>query len=326
MVSGMSTPEMTVPMSLPAVRTEAVADTLRDAHSICIENVSVSYPIARKARRTVLEDISLKIEEGEFVVLLGETGCGKSTLLRMMLGQERPTAGKISVAGSLVERVDARSGYVPQRYSLFPDRTVLENLSMGPETSKYHILGRLRPGFRAFRRQVREEAYRQLAHMGLQPSDATKYPHQLSGGMQQRVAIAQALMMKNRVLLMDEAFSALDPATRASLQRLLRSVWQETRPTVVFVTHNTAEALYLGTRVIVLARASREDSCGSRVALDMKLPCSGMSLRNHGQQFLDLVDHVESFSRGDQKTSSSEDPALTYSSANASTHDGDEPL
>ena len=103
-------------------------------------------------------------------------------------------------------------------------------------------------------------------------------------------------------------------------------MWQETRPTVVFVTHNTAEALYLGTRVIVLARASREDSCGSRVALDMKLPCSGMSLRNHGQQFLDLVDHVESFSRGDQKTSSSEDPALTYSSANASTHDGDEPL
>ena len=301
MVSGMSTPDMTVPLTLPAIDTRVVTTAAREGHSISIGNVSVSYPIARKAHRTVLENISVNIEEGEFVVLLGETGCGKSTLLRLMLGQERPTAGRISVAGSVVERVDARSGYVPQRYSLFPDRTVLENLCMGPETSKFHILGRMRPSFRAFRRMVREEAYRQLNHMGLQRSDALKYPHQLSGGMQQRVAIAQALMMKNRVLLMDEAFSALDSATRSSLQRLLRTVWQETRPTVVFVTHNTAEAIYLGTRVIVLARASREDSCGSHVALDMKLPASGMSLRTHGQQFLDLVDHVDSFSRGDRK-------------------------
>jgi NitT/TauT family transport system ATP-binding protein len=202
------------------------------------------------------------------------------------------------VGGKLVERVDSRSGYVPQKYSLFPDRTVLENLCMGPETSKYHILGRLLPGFRAFRRAVREEAYRQLTHMGLQASDAAKYPHQLSGGMQQRVAIAQTLMMKPRVLLMDEAFSALDPATRTSLQRLLRSVWSETHPTIVFVTHNTAEALFLGTRVIVLARARREDHCGSRVVLDMKLPSPGMSLSRDGKQFLDLVEHIESFSRG----------------------------
>ena len=307
MVPGMSTQNMTAPMPLTATETasRAVATPLRDQHSISIDSVSVSYPIARKAHRCVLDNISLDIEDGEFVVLLGETGCGKSTLLRMMLGQERPTSGRISVAGSTVERVDARSGYVPQRYSLFPDRTVLENLCMGPETSKYHvwgqIWGRLLPSFRVFRREVRDEAYRQLAHMGLQRSDATKYPHQLSGGMQQRVAIAQALMMKNRVLLMDEAFSALDPATRSSLQRLLRTVWQESRPTVIFVTHNTAEALYLGTRVIVLARASREDSCGSHVALDMKLPISGMTLRTHGQQFLDLVDHVDSFSRGDRR-------------------------
>ena len=193
--------------------------------AITISGVSVSYPVGKKHRKTILEDLNLKIEEGEFVVLLGETGCGKSTLLRMILGQERPTTGDISVTGSRVERVDARSGYVPQKYSLFPDRTVLDNLTMGPETSRYHILGRLKPGFRAFRRQVREEAMKQLQHMGLQPTDAAKYPHQLSGGMQQRVAIAQALMMKSRVLLMDEAFSALDPGTRSSLQRLLRSVW-----------------------------------------------------------------------------------------------------
>lgn len=273
--------------------------------AITISGVSVSYPVGKKHRKTILEDLNLQIEEGEFIVLLGETGCGKSTLLRMILGQEQPTSGDISVTGSRVERVDARSGYVPQKYSLFPDRTVLDNLTMGPETSHYHILGRLKPGFRTFRRQVREEAMQQLQHMGLQPTDAAKYPHQLSGGMQQRVAIAQALMMKSRVLLMDEAFSALDPGTRNSLQRLLRSVWTELKPTIVFVTHNTAEALFLGTRLIVLARTSHSDGCGARVALDMKLPESGMSLRRNGKEFLDIVDYIESCSRGGSQTMTS---------------------
>ena len=315
MVSDLSTPEMptTVNFQHEAAPINALATTTlqRAAAAIRIDDVSVTFPVGRKGCRTVLENISLDIEEGEFVVLLGETGCGKSTLLRLLLGQDRPTSGSVSVTGNLVQRVDARSSYVPQKYSLFPDRTVLENLTMGPETSKYHILGRLLPSFRSFRRQVREEALRQLSHMGLQASDAAKYPHQLSGGMQQRVAIAQALMMKSRVLLMDEAFSALDPATRANLQRLLRSVWSETRPTVVFVTHNTAEALFLGTRVIVLARQNHEDHCGSRVVLDMKLPASGMNLRNNGQQFLDLVEHVERFSRGDHP-----DPSTGFDDSN----------
>jgi NitT/TauT family transport system ATP-binding protein len=295
MVSGVSAPEIAM---APVVETSAAATAAKVGAAIRVEDVSVTYTVGRKGQRTVLQNISLEIEEGECVVLLGETGCGKSTLLRMLLGQERPTSGRLSVAGSTVERVDSRSGYVPQRYSLFPDRTVMQNLTMGPETSKYHILGRLLPSFRVYRREMQAEALRQLKHMGLQVSDAAKYPHQLSGGMQQRVAIAQALMMKSRVLLMDEAFSALDPATRASLQRLLREVWAETRPTIVFVTHNTAEALFLGTRVIVLARKSREDHVGSHIALDMKLPGDGMSLHKNGQQFLDLVEHVESFSRG----------------------------
>jgi NitT/TauT family transport system ATP-binding protein len=300
MVSGVSTPELPrLPFELAenAAETIAADNITNGGGNVCIQKVSVSYALGKKdTRRTVLEEISLAIEPGEFVVLLGETGCGKSTLLRLILGQERPTTGTISVAGSPVERVDARSGYVPQKYALFPDRTVLDNLSMGPLTSKFHLLGRLKPSFRAIRKQVHEEAYRQLAHMGLQPSDAKKYPHQLSGGMQQRVAIAQALMMRSQVLLMDEAFSALDPATRGSLQGLLRAVWNESRPTVVFVTHNTSEALFLGTRVVVLARTGREDHCGSRVALDMRLP-GGMSLRTHGQEFLDLVDHIEQISR-----------------------------
>jgi NitT/TauT family transport system ATP-binding protein len=288
-----------------AQATIAASPEVAKVAAIEISGVSVSYPIGKKHRKTILEDINVEIADGEFVVLLGETGCGKSTLLRMILGQERPTSGKISALGSVVDRVDARSGYVPQKYSLFPDRTVLDNLTMGPETSRYHICGRLKPSFRAFRRQARAEAMRQLQHMGLQASDAGKYPHQLSGGMQQRVAIAQTLMMKSRILLMDEAFSALDPGTRGSLQRLLRSVWSELRPTVVFVTHNTAEAIFLGTRLIVLARASDGDDRGSRVVLDMKLPEPSMSLTRHGKEFLDLVDYVEQFSRGKSHGTSS---------------------
>jgi NitT/TauT family transport system ATP-binding protein len=275
---------------------QTVSAAVPASAAITLENVTVSYPTGRHTRRTILDSIDLRIEQGEFVVILGVTGCGKSTLLRLILGQERATAGRICVSGHPVERVDSRSGYVPQKYSLFPDRTVLDNLTMGPETTRFHILGRLLPHFRAFRRTVQAEALQQLAKMGLSPSDAAKYPHQLSGGMQQRVAIAQALMMKSRVLLLDEAFSALDPGTRTSLQRLMRSLWQEQKPTVVFVTHNTAEALFLGTRLIVLARTGQPEQ-GCRIAFDHKLPPDGMSLRRNGQEFLDLVDTVERYSR-----------------------------
>ena len=266
--------------------------------AIHINGVSVSYPIGKKTTKTILNGLNLQIAEGEFVVLLGQTGCGKSTLLRMILGQERPTAGHVVVDGRTVDRVGASCGYVPQKYSLFPDRTVLGNLMMGPETAGYHILGRLKPSFRGFQGRVRAEAMRQLERMGLHASDAAKYPHQLSGGMQQRVAIAQALMTKPKILLMDEAFSALDPSTRGSLQRMLHDIWCETRPTIVFVTHNTAEALYLATRVIVLARTSAENHTGARVALDLKLPGTGMSFKKNGKEFLDLVDRIEGCSKG----------------------------
>ncbi len=288
---------------MPVQNTEAPA--FKAPTAIHLADVSVSYPVGKKTHKTILGGIELEIAEGEFVVLLGQTGCGKSTLLRMILGQERPTGGAVSIAGSVVERVSAACGYVPQKYSLFPDRTVLGNLMMGPETAGYHILGRLRPGFRAFQRRVREEAMRQLERMGLHAGDAGKYPHQLSGGMQQRVAIAQALMMKPKILLMDEAFSALDPSTRTSLQRMLRTIWAETRPTVVFVTHNTAEALYLATRVIVLARPSADRETGAKVALDLKLRGTGMSLKQNGQEFLDLVDRIEQCSKGSDDVDSS---------------------
>ena len=261
---------------------------------IALRDVSVSYPVGAAGQKTVLSHLNLDIRAGEFVAVLGETGCGKSTLLRLVLGQEFPTSGTICVDGKNVTRIDARSGYVPQKYSLFPDRTMIENVMYGPENAYCGWLGRLLPSYRRFKRRLRDEAEAQLLRMGLRAGDLNKYPYQLSGGMQQRVAIAQALMMKPPVLLMDEAFSALDPATRASLQQQLREIWQETRPTVLFVTHNTSEALLLASRLIVLG-PHREHSTESNVLLDMPLPqCSDrISVRKQSREFQELREFVK---------------------------------
>jgi NitT/TauT family transport system ATP-binding protein len=291
-----------------------VASALETAPTaIGIDRLTVAYPVGRKGVKTILDSLDLEIAQGEFVVLLGQTGCGKSTLLRIILGQERPASGAVSVAGRVVTRVGSACGYVPQKYSLYPDRTVLGNLMMGPETSRYHILGRLMPGFRAFRKEVRAEAMRHLERMGLHATDAEKYPHQLSGGMQQRVAIAQSLMMKPPILLMDEAFSALDPSTRRSLQRMMREIWLETKPTVVFVTHNTAEALYLASRVIVLAKQGQS---GAKVALDRKLP-TGISLKRDGAEFLRLVEEIEGCSGGLGQVDEAEPEPVQIGAGNA---------
>jgi NitT/TauT family transport system ATP-binding protein len=260
-----------------------------------LRDVSVSYAAGKEGSKTVLSRLNLKIAAGEFVVVLGETGCGKSTLLRLILGQELPTEGAIEVDGKPVTCIDARCGYVPQKYSLFPDRTVLGNVMFGPENAKCRFLARFRPSFFAYRRKLRTEAQAYLVRMGLRPQDMNKYPHQLSGGMQQRVAIAQALLMHPPVLLLDEAFSALDPSTRASLQEQLRGVWLESKPTVVFVTHNTSEALLLGTRLILLGR-HREDRAGeTNLVLDMELPDSELplALRMKSCEFQELLEHVK---------------------------------
>jgi NitT/TauT family transport system ATP-binding protein len=234
---------------------------------IRIEDVFVAYG---SPSRAVLAGINLEIEEGEFVCVLGQTGCGKSTLLRLVLGSEHPMRGRILVDGREHRQPDRTRGYVPQKYALFPDKTVLDNITFGPEVSEFGLLGRLTPAFYRRRKQLRAEAFEYLWRIGLSESDAKKYPDQLSGGMQQRVAIAQALMCKPRILLMDEAFSALDPGTRRGMQQLLRDLWKDTGTTILFVTHNTDEALRLGTRVIVLAKESVDQ--GSRVAMDLAVP------------------------------------------------------
>jgi NitT/TauT family transport system ATP-binding protein len=236
---------------------------------IQFENVSVNYGAPS---HPVLSNIDLKIEEGEFVCLLGQTGCGKSTLLRLVLGSERPVAGRVLIDGVPHNQPDPTCGYVPQKYSLFPDKTVMRNITFGPEVSEFNLFTRLTPRYFRQRREFRQQAMQYIRRMGLQDADAGKYPDELSGGMQQRVAIAQALVNRPRILLLDEAFSALDPGTRRDMQVLIRQLWGGTGVTLVFVTHNTHEALQLGTRVIVLARETPNH--GSHVALDLAVPSS----------------------------------------------------
>jgi len=230
-------------------------------------NLSVAYGTPA---RPVLTNINLNIEEGEFVCLLGQTGCGKSTLLKLILGAEMPCNGRILIDGIEHKQPDRTRGYVPQKYSLFPDKTVLDNITFGPEVSEFNLFTRLTPRYLRRRRRFRDEALGYIRRIGLHERDARKYPHQLSGGMQQRVAIAQALATKPRILLMDEAFSALDPGTRKDMQRLIRQLWRDTGITILFVTHNTQEALYLGSRVIVLAKDCPD--AAAQIAMDLPVP------------------------------------------------------
>ncbi len=224
---------------------------MRDA-IVQIDGVHVEYPAEGRSTRRVLAGIDLQIASGEFVSIVGQTGCGKSTLLRLILGEQKPTRGRVLVNGRERSQPDRLCGYVPQKYSLFSDKTVIDNVTFGPDVTEFGAFPLFHPGRRKRRRELRLEALRFLKQMGLDESDARKYPHQLSGGMQQRVAIAQALIMQPPILLMDEAFSALDPGTRKGMQRLIHELWRQSHTTIVFVTHNTREAVCLGTRVIAL--------------------------------------------------------------------------
>ncbi|MEO8244259.1 MAG: ABC transporter ATP-binding protein [bacterium] len=199
----------------------------------------------------VLENLSLEVAPRSFLALVGPSGCGKTTFLRMLLGQERPTRGRILIDGApLPPEPGPDRGVVYQRYSVFPHLTVLGNVMLGPELQANRLTGR---SFGLAGRAVRERAEALIAEVGLAGAEA-KYPAQLSGGMQQRLALAQALMMQPRVLLLDEPFGALDPGIRSDIHVLMRRLWHETPMTVVMVTHDLREAFTLATRIIAFER------------------------------------------------------------------------
>ncbi|UUD65134.1 ABC transporter ATP-binding protein [Pseudomonas seleniipraecipitans] len=222
--------------------------------------------------QTVLERLNLSIAEGEFCTLVGASGCGKSTFLRLLLGQERPSKGEILLGGQpLVGEPDASRGVVFQRYSVFPHLSVLDNVAIGLELPRAPFLGRL---FGAAKRNAREQAAAILGKVGLGHA-LDKYPSQLSGGMQQRLAIAQALIMKPRVLLLDEPFGALDPGIRKDMHALLLELWRETGLTVFMVTHDLSEGFTLGTRLMVFDKTRIDphapNAFGARITYDIPL-------------------------------------------------------
>jgi len=220
----------------------------------------------------VLENLNITVAEGEFCTLVGTSGCGKSTFLRLLLGQEVPSKGQILLGGQqLVGEPDASRGVVFQRYSVFPHLSVLNNVALGLELPRSPLLGRL---FGRAKRDAREQAAELLKKVGLGHA-LDKYPTQLSGGMQQRLAIAQALIMQPRVLLLDEPFGALDPGIRKDMHALLLELWRETKLTVFMVTHDLSEGFTLGTRILVFDKVRHDphapNAYGARITYDIPL-------------------------------------------------------
>ena len=222
--------------------------------------------------RIVLENIGLEVAPRSFLVLVGPSGCGKTTFLRMLLSEEVPTRGEILLDGRPLPREPGPGrGVVFQRYSVFPHLTVLGNVLLGLDFRDGGVFSRL-TGRR--RRAARAEAEALLAEVGLAGCEGS-YPAALSGGMQQRLALAQAVMTRPRVLLLDEPFGALDPGTRAEIHTLMRRLWNTGEMTVVMVTHDISEAFKLATRIVAFERPrdrpEERERYGARITRDIAI-------------------------------------------------------
>jgi NitT/TauT family transport system ATP-binding protein len=258
-------------------------------HLVHLEDVYKGYN-----GKIILKDIDLKIREGEFCAVVGPSGCGKSTLLRLILGQELPDSGTVAIDGLPISKPDPSRGVVYQKYSLFPHLTVLQNVMLGPR-----YLG-LNGNKKASKAEVRDHAMYYLERVRLQHA-AEQYPDQLSGGMQQRAAIAQTLIAQPKILLMDEPFGALDPDTREQLQVFLLELWESLKLTILFVTHSLEEACYVGTRLLALSQYYRDDNAditqhnGAKIVEDHPLSKHAAATRSKDQpEFIELINRVRS--------------------------------
>jgi NitT/TauT family transport system ATP-binding protein len=215
--------------------------------ALSVKNVSKIFPALNNKNQSVqaLQDVSLEVNENEFVSILGHSGCGKTTLLNLIAGFEAPTSGSILCAGKAVKDPGADRSMVFQDYALFPWLTVRDNIAFGLHLKRINSASI-------------EQSVMHFANLVGLSAFVDSYPHQLSGGMRQRVSIARALAVNPTVLLMDEPFAALDAQTRELLQEEIKHIWQDARKTVLWITHSIEEALFLATDIVVMtARPGR---------------------------------------------------------------------
>jgi NitT/TauT family transport system ATP-binding protein len=223
-----------------------------------VEHLSKSFLEKRTGTNSeALIDVNLEVNTGELLCLLGPSGCGKTTFLKIVAGLELPSSGTVFVDGHNVKGPGRERGLVFQEFALFPWRTVEQNIAFGLEIQ----------GMPAFRRKQVVGGYIKLVRL---EGSEQKYPAELSGGMKQRVAIARALATNPEVLLMDEPFGSLDAQTRSSMQLELLRIWRETQKTIIFVTHDVDEAVYLSNRTVVLT--ARPGSIKNIIEIDLKHP------------------------------------------------------
>ncbi|WP_416292182.1 ABC transporter ATP-binding protein [Paenibacillus illinoisensis] len=215
------------------------------AEKIRFESVTKTFTVRDPKQKeatqafTAVKDLDFSVRKGEFITIVGPSGCGKSTLLDMISGLSSPTQGRILIDGQTITGPGLDRGIVFQQYALFPWKTARGNIEFGLEAKGIP------------KQERKEQVEHFLSLVGL-TNFGDRYPHELSGGMKQRIAIARSLAFNPDVLLMDEPFAALDAQTRESLQSELLRIWQKTQKTIIFITHGIDEAVYLGERVVVL--------------------------------------------------------------------------
>jgi NitT/TauT family transport system ATP-binding protein len=234
--------------------------------------VSVRNVWKKYGAHVVLENLRLEVADNEFVTIVGASGCGKTTFLRMLLGTEQPTQGQILIDGKPIRpEPDPTRGVVFQRYSLFPHLTVMGNLLLGLEFKGSRVLGRL---FGAARRDARARAEAMLEEVGLAAA-RDRYPAQLSGGMQQRLSIAQAAICEPKILLLDEPFGALDPGITADMHGLILKLWRDNGMTIFMISHDIQESFKLGTRLLTFDRLRNDpqapEAYGAGITYDIPL-------------------------------------------------------
>lgn len=241
--------------------------------------ITVKHLWKEFAGQVVLENVNLHIDDHEFVTIVGASGCGKTTFLKMLLGIESPSRGSFLIDGEpFAAEPGPDRGIVFQRYSLFPHLTVMKNLLLGLELRDSPWVGRL---YGARRRRAVEKARELLEAVGLQAA-ADKYPAQLSGGMQQRLSIAQSVICEPKILLLDEPFGALDPGITSDMHSLILKLWTMNKMTIFMVTHDLKESFALGTRLLVFdkVRVDPQSPEAFGATITFNIPLKGH--RGHG--------------------------------------------